>query len=188
MAPQDTADFPDAERCARRVLTLELGDQRATRPERTASAAPPVDHAALWRRLHRAAGDPIELATERALVAHASWRAVYRAMLGTAALASSPVAAAASGGMAVHRRIGDYALRLDEAAGGGPHIVSILIPAGVPVPHVLEILSDEGFAIRLDLGAPIGDTILLVLFPDNPTHAAVHAALRSPLSGLYLIP
>lgn len=187
MAPQDTADFPDAERCARRVLTLELADERATRPERAASAPPPVDHGALWRRLHRAPADPIDLATERALATHASWRAAYRSMLGTVALASSPVAAAASGGTGVHRRIGDYALRVDEATDAGPHIVSILIPQGVPVPHVLEILSDEGFAIRLDLGAPFGDTILLVLFPDNPTHAAVHAALRSPLSGLYLI-
>lgn len=188
MTTEDTPPFPAPDLCARRVLAMALGAELAARPPRAADAPPPVDHAALWRRLHRAPGAPVDLATERALNSHTAWRAAYRAMLGPSALATSPVAAAASGGTAVHRRIGAYALRLDETTGDDPHVVSIRIPAGEPAPAALEILSEDGLSIRLDLGPPIDGTILLVLFPDNATHAAVHAALRSPLAALYLVP
>lgn len=189
MPIHEMTDFPDPETCAHRVLAMQLAEQLAARPPRADDAAPPVDLAALWRRLHRPAGDPVDLATERALARNATWRTAYRAMLTGAALAASPLAAAAAGGSTtVHRHIGDYVLRLDEAADTGPHLVSILIPRSVPAPGVLEILSDSGPSIRLDLGAPIGDMILLALFPDAPAHAAVLAALRGPLTALFLLP
>ncbi|WP_232629923.1 hypothetical protein [Methylobacterium sp. Leaf118] len=142
-------------------------------------------HAALWAHATREPGRPVDLAVVRAIRADPDAARRYRTMLGAQALAHAPRAAAASDGRLLQRRVGPFALEILGGEAGAPPLLVLRVEQG-PMPRTIEVwLGDE--AVRLDLGPPIGDAILLALDPAVPEADALGRMLRDPACAVFLL-
>jgi hypothetical protein len=157
---------------------------RASAPALAPALSGGITTAALWAEVRRAAGQPASLAVARALRGEPATAARYRQMLSAIALASSPVALAASDG-AVERRIGSATLRLLPTQDGD---VPLLVLEGAPDAASLEMVGQAGESLRLALPLSDQGAVILSLGPDFPQADAALALLRDPGTALFLLP
>lgn len=158
---------------------------RAATPAAARGRATGPGHAALWAHATREPGRPVDLAVVRALRIDPDAARRYRTMLGAQALAHAPLAAAASDGHLLRRRVGPFALEILEGEAGAPALL-ILRGEDARMPRTIEAwLGDE--AVRLDLGPPVGDAIVLALDPTVPEADALGRMLRDPACAVFLL-
>jgi hypothetical protein len=149
---------------------------------RAPAPAPRIGHAALWAHATREAGRPVDLTVVRAIRTDPDVARRYRTLLGAQAIAHAPLAAAASDGALLRRRVGPFELEILE---GTP---PLLILRGVEErpPRTIEAwLGDEG--VRLDLAPPVEGAIVLALDPAVPEAEALGRMLRDPGSAVFLL-
>ncbi|MEE7480383.1 hypothetical protein MPAR168_06125 [Methylorubrum populi] len=142
-------------------------------------------HAALWAHAIRAPGQPVDLALERAIRSDPDTARRYRTLLGAQALAHAPLAAAASDGALLRRRVGPFELEILEGEDGAPPLL-ILRGAQAPMPRTIEAWLGDA-AVRLDLGEPVEGAILLALDPAVPEAALLGRMLRDPACAVFLL-
>ena len=160
---------------ARALLRTDVPTSTAARPS----------HAALWAHATRVAGQPVDLAVVRALRTDPEAARRYRLMLGAQALAHAPLAAAASDGTLVRRRVGPFDLEILEGAEGAPPLL-ILRGQAARMPSLIEAwLDDTG--VRLDLAPPVAGAIVLALDPAVPEAILLDRLLRDPASAVFLL-
>jgi hypothetical protein len=152
---------------------------------RDAEASARPDHARLWAHATRAPHGPVDLATVRAIRSDPTTGRRYRTMLGAVALAHAPLAAAASDGAIVRRRVGAYALEILEAADGAPPLLVLRGEAG-QMPRVIEAWLDDE-TVRFDLGAATEGAVVLALDPAVPNAALLGRMLRDPACAVFLL-
>lgn len=139
-----------------------------------------LSHAALWRHATRAPGDPVDLATLRALRDTPEARPALAKMIAARAIAASARAWAASDGSAtVSRRLGGYSLILDVPDDGGIASLTLTIPAGGVIPVLLRA-EGPGGSLLLALPAADENQIDLFLRPGEQRTADIVAILRDP--------
>lgn len=149
-----------------------------------ASAAGP-SHAALWGHATRKPGQPVDLVVVRAIRSEPATNRRYRAMLAAQALAYAPLAAAASDGAILRRRVGPFALEILEGTEGAPPLL-VLRGEQARMPRAIEAwLGDE--AVRLDLGTPVEDAVMLALDASVPEAALLDRMLRDPACAVFLL-
>ncbi|MBN4096516.1 MULTISPECIES: hypothetical protein [unclassified Methylobacterium] len=164
-------------------LLAEIHAARALVRDAATTARP--DHAGLWAHATRAPDGPVDLATVRAIRGDPATARRYRTMLGALALAHAPLAAAASDGAILRRRVGAFALEILEAADGAPPLLVLRGESG-QMPRVIEAwLGDE--TVRLDLGPAIEGAAVLALDPAVPDAALMGRMLRDPACAVFLL-
>lgn len=161
-------------------LLAELHAARALM--RAPVPGPRIGHAALWAHATRAAGRPVDLAVVRAIRTEPETARRYRAMLAAQAIAHAPLAAAASDGAILRRRVGPFEL---ESLEGTPPLL-ILRGTEPRLPKTIEAwLGDD--VVRLDLPPPVEGAIVLALDPAVPEADALGRILRDPGSAVFLL-
>lgn len=161
-------------------LLAELHAARAL--VRAPASAPRIGHAALWAHATRRGGSPVDLAVVRAIRSDPDAARRYRTLLAAQALAHAALAAAASDGALLRRRVGPFELEILE---GAPPLL-ILRGAGARPPRTIEAwLGDE--SARLDLAPPVEDAVVLALDPAVPEAKALDRMLRDPGSAVFLL-
>jgi hypothetical protein len=166
------------------ILLAEVHIARQLSRAPAPTAVEGVTAADLWAEVRRDPGQPVSLAVARALRGHPETASRYRQMLSALAMASSPVALAASDGE-VDRRIGSARLRLLPVTNGD---VPLVVLEGIADAGSLEMVGHTGEILRLALPEPYAGTVILSLGPDFPQAAAALALLRDPGTALYLLP
>jgi hypothetical protein len=165
------------------LLLAELHAARSLALRPVTRGAAGVTAAELWAELNRAPGAPVSLAVTRALRADPRIATRYRRMLQASALAHTPVALAASDGVAL-RRIGAATLRLLPKADSSPPLLVIEnTNAGA-----LELVGIDGSVLRLPLPPSDEGTIILALGADFPDAASALTLIEAPDTALYLLP
>lgn len=160
----------------------ELHAARALAGAKAPSVRP--SHAALWAHATRAPGGPVDLALERAIRGDPDTARRYRTMLAAQALAHAPLAAAASDGSLLRRRVGAFELEILEGEAGAPPL--LILRGEPPMPRILEVwLGAE--TVRLDLGEPVEGAILLALDPAVPEAERLGRLLRDPACAVFLL-
>ncbi|MBB2963103.1 hypothetical protein [Methylobacterium sp. R2-1] len=139
-------------------------------------------HAALWAHANREPGGPVDLAVVRAIHSDPEAARRYRTLLGAQALAHAPLAAAASDGALMRRRVGPFELEILE---GAPPLLILRGPVE-RMPRLIEAwLGDE--TVRLDLGTPVDGAILLALDPAVAEADRIGHMLRDPACAVFLL-
>ncbi|KQT59685.1 hypothetical protein ASG52_20065 [Methylobacterium sp. Leaf456] len=161
-------------------LLAELHAARALM--RAPPPTPRVGHAALWAHATRAGGSPVDLAVVRALRTDPDATRRYRTLLAAQAIAHATLAAAASDGALLRRRVGPFALEILE---GTPPLL-ILRGADTRPPRTIEAWRDDE-AVRLDLPPPVEGAIVLALDSAVPEAEALGRMLRDPRCAVFLL-
>lgn len=165
------------------LLLAELHAARSLALRPVMGKAGTVTAADLWAELNRTPGTPVSLTLARALRTDPKAANRYRRMLSAIAVASAPVALAASDG-ATMRRIGVTTLRLLPAVAGNPPLLVLEnISAGS-----LELVGADGSAVRVPLPPADEGSVILALGEDFPEAASVIALIEAPETALYLLP
>lgn len=161
-------------------LFAELHAVRALMRE--PAPAPRVGHAALWAHAIRAGGGPVDLAVVRAIRTDPDVARRYRTLLGAQAIAHVPLAAAASDGALLRRRVGPFELEILE---GTPPLL-IVRGADTRLPRTIEAWRGDE-SVRLDLPPSAEGAIVLALDPAVPEAEALGRMLRDPGSAVFLL-
>jgi len=191
---------------ARQVQDTDLAEAVATRAiargfetrllaDRAAGAVPAaaaVSAADLWRHATRRPGEPIDFAVAKALRDDADAAARYRKMLSGVAVASSPLALAASTTGGGGRTVGDFRLELVEDTPNLPPLLILsAVAAGLDeadgMPGEIEVFGMDG-PVRVELPPSVRGHIQMVLDPGDPDHQRLRSLLTEPTAEVFLIP
>lgn len=127
-----------------------------------------------------------DLTIERALKEQPGLRRLYLSALSRSAIASSPLAAAASEAKLTERFVGEYQIEIFEEEEGPPWLV-VRIPEDAVEVSTMELRRPDGTGQRLNLGQPVDGVLQLPLDPDFEELVDVLELLNDPMTAIHLI-